>query len=168
VPSPSNEKAYAARQSAVRPADHDDIESISRLVNDAFRPERFFIDGDRINPEKIEGLFSKGKFLVAEEAGKLAGCVYIELRGDRGYFGLLSVDPARQRGGLGSHLIELAENDCRASGCRFMDLTMVNLRTELYGFYKARGYVENGTMPFPKEQHPPKIPCHLVKMSKAL
>jgi hypothetical protein len=28
--------------------------------------------------------------------------------------------------------------------------------------------VENGTLPFPREQHPPKMPCHLVKMAKPL
>jgi N-acetylglutamate synthase-like GNAT family acetyltransferase len=158
----------ATDQINIRDAASADIEDISRLVNDAFRPERFFIDGDRTSPEKITALFQKGRFLLAEEAGRLLGCVYIELRGERGYFGLLSVDPTRQRDGLGSRLIALAENDCRNAGCRFMDLTMVNLRTELYGYYRKRGYTEDGTLPFPKEQHPPKVPCHLVKMSKPL
>ena len=152
----------------IRAATPADSERISRLVNDAFRPERFFIDADRTSPEKIATLLEKGKFLLAEEAGKLLGCVYIELRGVRGYFGLLAVEPARQRDGLGSRLIELAEDDCRAAGCRFMDLTMVNLRTELYGYYKNRGYKEDGVLPFPKDQHPPKIPCHLVRMTKPL
>jgi N-acetylglutamate synthase-like GNAT family acetyltransferase len=157
-----------SEQILIRTATRADSESIARLVNDAFRRERFFTDGDRTSPEKVAALLEKGKFFLAEEAGKLVGCVYIELRGERGYFGLLSVEPERQRDGLGSRLIELAENDCRAAGCRFMDLTMVNLRTELYGYYNKRGYMEAGTLPFPKEQHPPKIPCHLVKMTKSL
>ena len=157
-----------SHQIVIRPATRADIGSISRLVNDAFRPERFFTDGDRTSPEKIAALFEKGKFLLAEDAGTIVGCVYIEIRGERGYFGLLAVDPQRQRDGLGSRLIELAENDCRAAGCRVMDLTTVNLRTELFGYYKKRGYVEDGTLPFPKDQHPPKIPVHLVKMTKPL
>ncbi len=151
-----------------RTADPADAENISHLVNAAFRPERFFIDADRTNPDKVQALLPKGKFLLAEEDGVLVGCIYVEVRGERGYFGLLAVDPARQRAGMGSRLIDAAEDYCRAAGCRFMDLTIVNLRKELPGYYRNRGYVENGTLPFPSDQHPPKMPCHLVKMSKPL
>jgi N-acetylglutamate synthase-like GNAT family acetyltransferase len=145
----------------------EDAKNIARLVNTAFRPERFFTDSDRTDPEKVRALMLKGKFLLAEESGALAGCVYIELRGERGYFGLLAVDPALQRSGLGSRLVAAAEDECRSSGCRFMDLTIVNLRTELPPFYRRLGYLENGTLPFPSDQHPNQ-PCHLVKMSKPL
>jgi N-acetylglutamate synthase-like GNAT family acetyltransferase len=151
-----------------RTAESADAESIAQLVNAAFRPERFFIDADRTNPDKVRELLEKGKFLLAEDDGKLLACVYVELRGERGYFGLLAVDPARQRVGAGSRLIEAAEDYCRAAGCRFMDLTVVNLRKELPGYYRQRGYAENGTLPFPSDQYPPKMPCHLIKMSKNL
>jgi GNAT superfamily N-acetyltransferase len=155
-------------QMKTRTAETADAENIARLVNIAFRPERFFIDADRTDPDKVRGLLQKGRFLLAEETGTLVGCVYVELRGERGYFGLLAVDPARQRAGMGSLLIEAAENYCRAAGCLFMDLTIVNLRKELPGYYRRRGYEENGTLPFPQDQHPPKMPCHLVRMSKPL
>jgi GNAT superfamily N-acetyltransferase len=151
-----------------RTAELVDAENIARLVNIAFRTERFFIDADRTDPDKVRALLQKGKFLLAEEVSKLVGCVYVELRGERGYFGLLAVDPARQHSGMGSFLIEAAEDYCCAAGCLFMDLTIVNLRKELPGYYRRRGYVENGTLPFPEDQHPPKIPCHLVRMSKPL
>jgi N-acetylglutamate synthase-like GNAT family acetyltransferase len=150
-----------------RTADLEDAENIARLVNAAFRPERFFIDADRTNPDKVRDLLQKGEFLLAEQSGMLAGCVYVELRGERGYFGLLAVDPALQRSGLGSRLVAAAEEYCRAAGCKSMDLTIVNLRTELPGFYHRFGYVESGTLPFPSDQHPNQ-PCHLVRMSKPL
>jgi len=151
-----------------RAADSADAENIAHLVNAAFRPERFFIDAERTNPEKVRALLEKGEFLLAEESGTLVACIYVELRGERGYFGLLAVDPARQRAGMGSSLINAAEEHCRAAGCRVMDLTIVNLRKELPGYYRSRGYVENGTLPFPDDQHPPKTPCHPVKMCKPL
>jgi GNAT superfamily N-acetyltransferase len=151
-----------------RTAESADAETIARLVNLAFRPERLFIDGDRTNPEKIRALLPKGRFLLNEDAGSLVGCVYVELRGERGYFGLLAVDPARQRTGLGPRLVVAAEDYCRAAGCLFMDLTIVNLRTELPGSYRRLGYAESGTLPFPDDEHPPKLPCHLVRMSKPL
>jgi len=151
----------------LRTAQLADSENIARLVNAAFRPERFFIDADRTNPEKVRALLQKGEFLLAEEKDALAGCIYVELRGERGYFGLLAVDPARQRSGLGARLVAAAEEYCRAAGCQFMDLTIVNLRTELPGFYHRLGYVESGTLPFPSDQQANQ-PCHLVRMSKRL
>jgi len=151
----------------MRLAGPKDAESIVHLVNVAFGPERFFIDEDRVDLEKVRTLLAQGKFLLAEERGMLTGCVYVEVRGERGYFGLLAVDPAKQRAGLGSSLMTAAEEHCRAAGCRFMDLTIVNLRKELPRFYGARGYVESGTEPFPAAARA-KMPCHLVRMTKAL
>ncbi|MGB8011149.1 MAG: GNAT family N-acetyltransferase [Terriglobales bacterium] len=144
-----------------------DAPAIARLVNDAFRSERFFIDADRTNPDKVAVLLQKGKFLLLFEDELLAGCIYTEVRGERGYFGLLSVDPPRQRSGIGARLIAAAEDHCRSAGCRFMDLTIVNVRRELPAYYQRFGYVENGTLPFPADQVA-KIPVHLVRMSKPL
>jgi N-acetylglutamate synthase-like GNAT family acetyltransferase len=150
-----------------RTANLEDAEGITRLVNLAFRPERFFTDRDRTDPEKVRALLQKGKFLLVEQVGALAACVYVELRGERGYFGLLAVDPDLQRSGIGSRMVAAAEQYCRTAGCQFMDLTIVNLRTELPAFYNRLGYTESGTMPFPSDQHANQ-PCHLVRMSKPL
>src|SRR6201997_1366100 len=98
---------------AMRFAEASDIEAIVALVNTAFRPERFFIDGDRTNSEKVAALLGKGKFILFFEAEALAACAYVELREGRGYFGLLAVDPSRQRGGFGTRAIAAAENYCR-------------------------------------------------------
>ncbi len=151
----------------MRAAEPADASAIARLVNAAFRPERFFTDADRTDPEKVGALLQKGKFLLDVEDGVLAGCVYVELRGERGYFGLLAVDPQRQRSGIGVRLIAAAEQHCRSAGCRFMDLTFVNVRQELPAYYRQFGYVENGTLPFPADQVT-TIPVHLVQMSKPL
>jgi predicted N-acetyltransferase YhbS len=146
----------------IRTAEAVDAPAIARLVNAAFRSERFFIDADRTDPEKVAALLQKGKFLVLFEHGVLVGCVYSEIRGERGYFGLLAVDPLRQRSGMGARLIAAAEQHCRSAGCRF-----VNVRQELPAYYQRFGYVENGVLPFPADQVA-KIPVHLVRMSKPL
>jgi GNAT superfamily N-acetyltransferase len=151
----------------MRFAEASDAPVIAALVNDAFRPERFFIEADRTNPEKVGALLEKGEFLLLFWDEKLAGCVYAELRGERGYFGLLAVDPELQRTGLGAKLIAAAEDYCRSTGCRYMDLTFVNVRQELPGYYRRFGYTENGTLPFPPDQSPNR-PVHLVRMSKSL
>jgi GNAT superfamily N-acetyltransferase len=139
-----------------------------RVINLAFRAaESFFVEGDRITPEILQSMLDKGNFLLAEAAAGLVGCVYVELQGERAYFGLLAVDPARQHRGLGRRLIDEAENHARAGGCRIMDLRIVSVREELPPFYRRLGYVETGTAPFPTEIKS-KLPCHFVLMSKPL
>ena len=150
-----------------RKAEPLEADAIAGLINRAFAVERFFIDGDRTSLEKVQELFGTGDFLVAEDGNTLMGCVYVERRGERGYVGLLSIDPARQRSGLGSRLMAAAEDHARKAGCHAMDLRLVNLRQELPGFYRRLGYAETGTEPFPPDAKP-KRPCHLVTMSKHL
>lgn len=145
-----------------------DVVALTTLINAAFRKaESFFIDGDRIDCEAVRSLMAKGKFVVADEDGIFAGCVYVELRGERAYLGLLSVDTSLQRAGIGSALVKEAEEICTNAGCRYMDLRTVNLRTDNRTFYSRRGYVEIGTEPFPGELNP-KLPCHFVNMTKRL
>ncbi len=151
----------------LRIATEADAHAIARLVNDAFRPKRFFTDEDRTNPEEVLSLLTKGKFLLAEDGAALAGCVYLEPQGERCYLGLLCVDPARQRVGLGAWLMAAAEDRCRAAGIHGVDLQFVNLRKELPAYYHRLGYVESGTAPFPAHV-PTSQPCHFIKMSKEL
>jgi Predicted acetyltransferase len=151
-----------------RLANSGDAEKITALINLAFKgAENFFVEGDRIDLKSVLELLEKGEFVIAESQGVMAGCVYIEPRGDRTYLGLLSVEPSRQQSGLGSLLMMAAEERCRARGDRFIDMLIVNLREELPGFYKKHGYVETGTSPFPEDVET-KLPCHFINMSKEL
>lgn len=152
----------------IRIAAPADAAKITGLINDAFHiAEVFFVDGPRISQSEVEQLLVKGAFLLAETGDKLNGCVYIELRGERSYLGLLSVDPTYQKGGLGSLLMLEAEKHCRERESQFMDILIVNLRDELPAFYQRRGYVETGTTPFPEEIET-KVPCHFINMTKPL
>jgi predicted N-acetyltransferase YhbS len=152
----------------IRIASPGDAAKITAVINAAFRiAEGFFIDGNRITQAEVEQLLTKGAFLLAEDGEKLNGCVYVEMRGERSYLGLLSVDPDYQQGGLGSFLMLEAERFCRERGSRFMDILIVHLREELPAFYQKRGYIQNGTSPFP-EDVPTKVPCHFINMSKPL
>jgi GNAT superfamily N-acetyltransferase len=151
----------------VRLAEIADIEAVTTVINAAFRKaESFLIDRDRVDRETVRSFMEKGKFFVADDDAP-AGCVYVELRGERAYLGLLSVDPQHQRVGLGSTLMASAERYCAEAGCKTMDIQIVNVRRELPSFYKHRGYVETGTAPFPPDIQT-KVRCHFVKMSKAL
>ena len=91
----------AGTQRSIRIAARGDAFAVTNLINLAFQVEKFFIDGDRITLAQVESLMSKGEFLLFENEGGLAGCVYVEPRGDRAYLGLLSVDPGLQGSGAG-------------------------------------------------------------------
>ena len=151
----------------VRLAAAEDAEPLARLINAAFVVEQPFIEGERIDPAGVREYMQKGRFLVAEDAVGLAGCVYVELRGERGYLGLLGVAPARQGTGLGRKLMDAAENYFREAGCRAIDLRIISPRTPLPAFYEHMGYRQTGTVPFAPDV-PVKVPCHYVLMSKTL
>ena len=110
------------------------------LINLAFEVEAEFFTTQRIDLTETLAHFDKGRFLLAESDGKIAGCNYVELRGPIGYFGLLSVDPEHQGRGLGKILIEQAEDFCREAGCTRMQIRVLNHRTELPPFYEKLGY----------------------------
>ena len=157
-----------SEQSTIHVATSADAAKITSVINSAFRiVEGFFIEHERISQTEVEELLAKGTFLFAETDGKLDGCVYVELRGERSYLGLLSVDPARQQAGLGTLLMNEAERYCRERGSDFMDILIVNLREDLPAFYRKRGYADNGTTPFPADI-PTRIPCHFINMAKSL
>jgi predicted N-acetyltransferase YhbS len=157
----------ASQDVRIRPSVPADAEAIARVVNAAFVVERVAIEGDRTDAQQVRSMMDKGKFLVAEDASGVAGCVYIEPRGDRSYLGLLSVDPQRQGSGMGRRLLTAAEDLARTGGSRGMDLRIISPRSELLPFYRRLGYVETGTSPFPAEV-PTKVPSHYIHLSKAL
>jgi GNAT superfamily N-acetyltransferase len=141
---------------------------VAALTSLAYRVEDFFVIGDRTDEAQVLALMEKSTFLLLEEeGGALAGSVYVDIRGDKGYFGMLSIDPARQGLGLGARLIDAAERFCCDAGCRTMEIEVVNLRTELPDFYRRRGYAETGTRPFSPNERT-KLPCHFIVMTKPL
>jgi len=153
----------------LRLATRADASELARVVNDAFIVEAFFKIGNRTSADEVVELMNEGgEFLaVDDEDGTIAGCVYLQCHGDRAYFGMLSIDPAKQRQGFGRTLIEAVESRARERGCRFMDIHIVNLREELPAYYRRLGYVEQGTLPFPAPERASR-PCHFIVMTKPL
>jgi GNAT superfamily N-acetyltransferase len=155
-----------------RAAQASDVPELVRVINRAYRVEEFFVRGERTDAAQIrERLMRAGaSFLVVDDLEtprRIAACVYVERRDDRGYFGMLAVDPDRQRLGLGRLLAQAAEDHCRTQGCRFLDISVVNLRRELPAFYARLGFAPFATAPF---HDPDKLtrPAHLVLMTKPL
>jgi GNAT superfamily N-acetyltransferase len=151
-----------------RDARGEDVPALVSVINAAYRVEEFFVAGPRTSSAEIEGMLRSGGFLLAEaEDGPVAGCVYVGRRGERGYFGLLSVDPALQGRGLGRRLVAAAEARLRDEGHREVEILVVDVRTELLPFYEGLGYRRVGEEPF-SEGYELRMPCRFVVMRKAL
>lgn len=126
--------------------------------------------GPRTDGERLAAAMEAGTILVAEgTGGELVASVYTEVRGERGYVGMLAVDRGRQRAGMGRRMMLAAEDFLRTHGCTAVDLTVLSLRPELPPLYRKLGFVETGTEPF---HYPHPIAggqaCHCIVMSKAL
>ena len=152
----------------IRSAGFDDLAAIVSITNAAFAVERSFKRGERTTPDMIRSMMSKARFLLADDAdGRLVGSVYVELRGTSVYIGMLSVDPSRQKSGLGRAMMDAAEAYGRGHRCATADITIVNLRTELPPFYRGRGYVDTGTALLERPEDFTRD-AHFIRMSKRL
>jgi GNAT superfamily N-acetyltransferase len=151
----------------MREATAADVPALVALINAAFAVEWAFINRDRTSAAEILGLLATGTFLVVEGLpSDIDACVYLERRGARVYLGMLAVQPARRKRGLGRRLMMESEARCRAWGCTGIDIRIVNRRTELPPMYVHLGFVDRGTAPF--EDPLLTKPCHFMLMSKDL
>src|SRR5205085_10706766 len=108
----------------IREASESDTPVLVALVNRSFEIEKYFSGGDRTDAGEMRSMMQRGIFLVCEDEQGAAGCVYVEIKGDAGYFGMLAVDPRRQKSGLGARLTSAAEDFARRRGCSVMDITV--------------------------------------------
>ncbi|KRG46981.1 GCN5 family acetyltransferase [Stenotrophomonas panacihumi] len=139
-----------------------DVDALVALVTSAYRgdasrvgwtTEADLLDGARIDPEILRQdiLRDRSLVLLAERDGELIACAHISDDGDAGYFGMFSVSPTLQGGGVGKQLMGEAERIVLQQwGHALMRMTVIDVRAELIAFYERRGYRRTGvTKPFP-------------------
>jgi GNAT superfamily N-acetyltransferase len=135
----------------IRVATEVDADALVALINLAYRVEDFFVIGDRIDRAGVLDRMRRdgGAFLVLDdpEGQEPLATVFLEPHGSQGYFGLLAVRPSHQGRGLARRLVEAVEDHFRGLGYAEVILDVVTLRTELFPFYQALGYREEGLIP---------------------
>jgi len=88
----------------VRLATTDDIPALARVINRAYVVEAHLFHANRTDEAEVRERLERPNacFLVIDAAddrpgaGALAGAVFVEIRGERSYFGTLAIDPDRQ------------------------------------------------------------------------
>lgn len=147
---------------AFRAATEADIDAIVALVTSAYRGESSragwtteadLLDGARIDPEVLRADIARdgSRVVLAERDSALLACAHVAVDGDAGYFGMFSVVPGLQGGGIGKQVLaeceRIVRDDWRLPAMR---MTVIDVRDELIAFYQRRGYRRTGiTKPFP-------------------
>jgi GNAT superfamily N-acetyltransferase len=139
-----------------------DVNAIVALVESAYRgdvsrqgwtTEADFLDGQRTDPAGVAQVTAKpgSRVLLGEQDGELLACCHLEKLGDACYFGMFSVRPLLQGGGVGKQMLAEAERIASAEWkCKKMEMTVISIRNELVAWYERRGYHRTGVFkPFP-------------------
>jgi ribosomal protein S18 acetylase RimI-like enzyme len=145
-----------------RPATLADIPALVELVTSAYRGETSkqgwtteadLLEGQRIDPEVLRQDIERpqSRIVIAERDGAMLACAHIAEENGAGYFGMFSVRPDQQGGGLGKIMMNEVErivrDEWRLSAMR---MTVIDVREELIAFYERRGYARTGIKkPFP-------------------
>ncbi len=155
-----------------RTATHDDIPALIALVTSAYRgdvsrqgwtTEADLLDGQRIDADMLRtDLDTPGSLVLLaidssdDDRPRLVACANIAVQsGEDGlptaYFGMFSVSPDLQGGGVGKIVLAEAERIARDTlGCARMRMTVIDAREELIAYYERRGYLRTGIKkPFP-------------------
>lgn len=145
-----------------RAATHGDVNALVELVTSAYRgevskqgwtTEADLLDGQRIDPDVLRHDIDRAqsRILIAERDGELLACAHVAVEDGAGYFGMFSVRPDLQGGGVGKAMLAEAERVAREDwGLPAMRMTVIDVRDELIAFYERRGYARTGIKkPFP-------------------
>ena len=139
-----------------------DVPALVDLVTSAYRgdasrqgwtTEADLLDGNRIDPDVLlhDIARPRSRVLLAERGDDLLACAHVSDDDGAGYFGMFSVRPGLQGGGVGKALLAEAERVVREEWqLPAMRMTVIDLRDELIAFYERRGYRRTGIKkPFP-------------------
>ena len=139
-----------------------DIDAVVALVTSAYRgdasragwtTEADFLDGNRIDADVLRAdILRPGSVVVLAEAeGKLLACAHVAIEDGAGYFGMFSVVPGLQGGGIGTRLLGECERIARDQwALPAMRMTVIDIRDALIAYYERRGYRRTGIFkPFP-------------------
>jgi N-acetylglutamate synthase-like GNAT family acetyltransferase len=128
---------------SVRPAQPADARAIATLVRDAYAP---YVERMDRQPAPMtadyEALVRAGNTYVAELDGQLAGVIVLVAAPDHLLVDNVAVEPTMQGLGVGTSLLEVAEDEAGRLGLRELRLYTNEAMVENQVYYPRRGYLE--------------------------
>lgn len=161
----------------------DDAVELTELVNSAYRgdssrkgwtTEAHLLDGQRIDVETMTGYLLSPAIIILKYVNAdhhITGCVYLQVRNQKLYLGMLSVSPNEQTNGIGRQLLHEAELLAFQLGCTAITMTVISSRKELLDWYIRRGYKPTGdVVPFHDDERfgIPKQTIELLVLDKEI
>jgi ribosomal protein S18 acetylase RimI-like enzyme len=150
------------RNLSFRNATPADVPAVVALVESAYRgdvsrqgwtTEADLLDGRRTGADDVLACIARARsrIVLAEDGGELLACAHVADDDGAGYFGMFSVQPGLQGGGIGKAVLAEAERIVRDEWqLPVMLMTVIDVRDELIAFYERRGYRRTGIRkPFP-------------------
>jgi ribosomal protein S18 acetylase RimI-like enzyme len=167
----------------ITPATLSDTDALVALVNSAYRGQsakagwtheadiidgRVRIDADTLRKELADASVTILKYTNQHQ--DVLGTVYLKTCDDFLYLGMLSVRPTQQSSGIGKQLMQAAEAFALKQQRFVIEITVINIRTELIAWYQKLGYAFTGTQkPFDATTtEKPLVPLHFEVLRKHL
>jgi GNAT superfamily N-acetyltransferase len=137
-----------------RLATDEDLDVIVKLINDALAKDTYPFKGKyRTDQEEIVRYLETGYFLLFELDNDLVGIIYAELRSQqRGYLGMLTVNPEMQGLGIGQQIRRAGEEFCREHGCRVVEGVTPSFKRDLTASHQRAGYRIVGEVPYERPE----------------
>ena len=141
----------------IEPAGARDVAALVTLVNGAYRgessrrgwtTEEHLLGGQRTDAAEITQLLGTAGsvMLVLRGQAGLEGCVLLQRKtASTCYIGMVTIRPDLQARGLGRQLLAAAERHAYEHlGATELEMTVIEVRSELIAWYERRGYTHSG------------------------
>jgi GNAT superfamily N-acetyltransferase len=125
-PAPGDQPAFE-----IRPASEVDREALRRHVVESWHSDEVVAHGELYRPLDLPGF-------VALDGAEIRGHVTYRIVG--GDCEIASIDATPRLAGVGTRLMEAAEEAARVGGCRRVWLVTTNDNLDALRFYQRRGY----------------------------
>lgn len=142
-----------------RPLAPTDIPALTNVINAAYSYQDAAKGEPRTSEAKLAQRAAEVAFTLAESAGTIVGCVYLEPQGRTLHFGLLTVTPAYRGKGLAEAFLQAIDEYANRGKFTQVELDYMSLAPWLKRYYERYGYAVSGRVT-------PWGTIDLVQMSK--
>ena len=122
----------------IRPYNESDEQAVAHIWREVFPDSSAWNIPEEDIRRKLA--IQRDLFLVAEIDGEVVGTAMAGYDGHRGWVYYVTVDPARQRHGIGAALMRQVEIELVKIGCHKLNLQVRSTNQGVVEFYQKLGY----------------------------